>query len=291
MTTQLLLVDPQNDFCDFGPPALGDDRPMPALPVPGAVADLLRVTGLLERRGEAIDSIVVTLDSHPLVGIERPLFWETDEGGAVEPFTVISADDLRARRYRPAVTRLQGDDRVLNVLAGLEAQGKPGVMVWPAHCVVGTWGHQVFSPLAQAIERWTAQHRRLVHYVHKGSHPLTEHFGAFEAEVVLPDAPETGSNHGLARRLARAGSGEPLRGRQPAPAAPHVPTARAAGGPARRLHEPGPGFRGRGRGLVRRDGAARGPPDDRRPVVRTGAGLVAPRRGSSGGRAPHHFSP
>lgn len=206
MTTQLLLVDPQNDFCDFGPPALGDDRPMPALPVPGAVADLLRVTGLLERRGEAIDSIVVTLDSHPLVGIERPLFWETDEGGAVEPFTVISADDLRARRYRPAVTRLQGDDRVLNVLAGLEAQGKPGVMVWPAHCVVGTWGHQVFSPLAQAIERWTAQHRRLVHYVHKGSHPLTEHFGAFEAEVVLPDAPETGSNHGLARRLARAGT-------------------------------------------------------------------------------------
>lgn len=206
MTTQLLLVDPQNDFCDFGPPALGDDRPMPALPVPGAVADLLRVTGLLERRGEAIDSIVVTLDSHPLVGIERPLFWETDEGGAVEPFTVISADDLRAGRYRPAVTRLQGDDRVLNVLAGLEAQGKPGVMVWPAHCVVGTWGHQVFSPLAQAIERWTAQHRRLVHYVHKGSHPLTEHFGAFEAEVVLPDAPETGSNHGLARRLARAGT-------------------------------------------------------------------------------------
>lgn len=206
MTTQLLLVDPQNDFCDFGPPALGDDRPMPALPVPGAVADLLRVTGLLERRGEAIDSIVVTLDSHPLVGIERPLFWETDEGGAVEPFTVISADDLRAGRYRPAVTRLQGDDRVLNVLAGLEAQGKPGIMVWPAHCVVGTWGHQVFTPLAAAIERWTAQHRRLVHYVHKGSHPLTEHFGAFEAEVVLPDAPETGFNHGLARRLGRAGT-------------------------------------------------------------------------------------
>ena len=206
MTTQLLLVDPQNDFCDFGPPALGDDRPMPALPVPGAVADLLRVTGLLERRGEAIDSIVVTLDSHPLVGIERPLFWETGEGGAVEPFTVISAEDLRAGRYRPAVTQLQGDDRVLNVLAGLEAQGKPGIMVWPAHCVVGTWGHQVFTPLAAAIERWTAQHRRLVHYVHKGSHPLTEHFGAFEAEVVLPDAPETGFNHGLARRLGRAGT-------------------------------------------------------------------------------------
>jgi len=206
MTTQLLLIDPQNDFCDFGPTAEGDARPMPALPVPGAVADLRRITELLERRGGAIDSIVVTLDSHPLVGIERPLFWETGEGGAVEPFTVISAEDLRAGRYRPAVTQLQGDDRVLNVLAGLEAQGKPGIMVWPAHCVVGTWGHQVFTPLAAAIERWTAQHRRLVHYVHKGSHPLTEHFGAFEAEVVLPDAPETGFNHGLARRLGRAGT-------------------------------------------------------------------------------------
>src|SRR5690606_16243610 len=57
MTTQLLLIDPQNDFCDFGPPAEGDARPMPALPVPGAVADLRRITELLERRGGAIDSI------------------------------------------------------------------------------------------------------------------------------------------------------------------------------------------------------------------------------------------
>lgn len=206
MTTQLLLIDPQNDFCDFGPPAEGESRPMPALPVPGAVADLERVTALIERRGGAIDSIVVTLDSHPLVGIERPLFWETGDGGEMAPFTVISADDLRAGRYRPAVTQLQGDDRVPGVLAALEAQGKPGIMVWPAHCVVGSWGHQVFAPLAAAIERWTTQHRRLVHYIHKGSHPLTEHFGAFEAEVVLPDAPETGFNHGLARRLARAGT-------------------------------------------------------------------------------------
>ncbi|MFA7503635.1 MAG: cysteine hydrolase [Burkholderiaceae bacterium] len=206
MTTQLLLVDPQNDFCDFGPPAAGEARPMPALPVPGALADMRRVAELLEQRGEAIDSVVVTLDSHPLVGIERPLFWETGEGGEVEPFTVISAEDLRAGRYRPAVTQLQGDDRVLDVLAGLEARGKPGVMVWPAHCVIGTWGHQVVAPLAAALDRWSIGHRRLIHYVHKGSHPLTEHFGAFEADVVLPDAPETGFNHGLARRLERAGT-------------------------------------------------------------------------------------
>ena len=204
MTTQLLLIDPQNDFCDFGPPAEGDARPMPALPVPGAVADLRRITELLERRGGAIDSIVVTLDSHPLVGIERPLFWETGEGGAVEPFTVISAEDLRAGRYRPAVTQLQGDDRVLNVLAGLEAQGKPGIMVWPAHCTIGTWGHQVVDPVAAALERWTGAWRRLIRYVHKGSNPLTEHFGAFQADVVLADAPETDFNQGLAKRLMRA---------------------------------------------------------------------------------------
>ncbi|MBE0594194.1 MAG: isochorismatase family protein [Gemmatimonadales bacterium] len=206
MTTQLLLIDPQNDFCDFGSPADRETRPMPALPVPGALADMRRVAELLERRGEAIDSVVVTLDSHPLIGIERPLFWETGDGGEVEPFTVISAEDLRADRYRPAVRQLQDDDRVLDVLASLEAQGKPGVMIWPAHCVIGSWGHRVVDPLAEALDRWSVRHRRLIHYVHKGSHPLTEHFGAFEADVVLADAPETGFNHGLARRVARAGT-------------------------------------------------------------------------------------
>ncbi len=38
---RLLLIDPQNDFCDLPPPA------RPRLPVPGAHADMLRVGELI----------------------------------------------------------------------------------------------------------------------------------------------------------------------------------------------------------------------------------------------------
>jgi len=203
MTTELLLIDPQNDFCDL--PELERPEGMePALPVPGAWQDMRRLALVLDSAGERIDGITVTLDSHPLVGIERPLLWETDDGQPVEPFTVISAEDLRQGRFRPAVAALQGDDRVLNVLATLNSQGTPGIMVWPAHCTIGTWGHQVVDPVAAALERWTGAWRRLIRYVHKGSNPLTEHFGAFQADVVLADAPETDFNQGLAKRLMRA---------------------------------------------------------------------------------------
>lgn len=43
----LLLIDPQNDFCDLPATASGT----PALPVAGADADMRRVADLIERGG------------------------------------------------------------------------------------------------------------------------------------------------------------------------------------------------------------------------------------------------
>ena len=42
---QLLMIDPQNDFCDL-PPALCPPGEAPALPVAGAHADLQRLAAL-----------------------------------------------------------------------------------------------------------------------------------------------------------------------------------------------------------------------------------------------------
>lgn len=205
MTTQLLLIDPQNDFCDVPPWILANPgNSQPALPVTGAWEDMKRVGELVDTHGDRFGAITVTLDSHPLLAIERPLFWESAAGEPVAPFTVISAQDMREGRFRPAVKELQGDDRVFNLLSMLESQGKPGVMVWPAHCTIGTWGHQVVEPVDRALERWTSQLRRFIQYVHKGTSPMTEHFGAFEADVPLADAPETQFNHSLAKRLLAA---------------------------------------------------------------------------------------
>ena len=107
VATHLLIVDPQNDFCDLPPdychvePGAGGRRFAPALPVAGAHADMQRVAGMIERGGAGLDAISVTLDSHQHVDIGHPPFWRRGDGGAVEPFTQVAAADVRAGRYLP----------------------------------------------------------------------------------------------------------------------------------------------------------------------------------------------
>ena len=68
-TVHLLAIDPQNDFCDL--PAAWHSRDphsgavtVPALPVPGAHADMQRLAAFIRAQGAGIDHITVTLDSH-----------------------------------------------------------------------------------------------------------------------------------------------------------------------------------------------------------------------------------
>jgi len=88
----LLIIDPQNDFCDIAGAAL---------PVAGADADLQRLSRLIQAHGAHLDGITVTLDSHASVAVERTTFWQTALGDAVAPFTFITAADVRAPTYCP----------------------------------------------------------------------------------------------------------------------------------------------------------------------------------------------
>ncbi len=199
MTAQLLLVDPQNDFCDIAGATL---------PVPGADADLRRVAALVETAGSRLSDIVVTLDSHAVYGIERPAFWKRgghsvatdDASDAVSPFTAITAQSVRDGAYAPRDPSLQAT--VLAYLNALEASPKKyTLMVWPTHCVTGTWGHNLHGALAEALGRWEASSCRTVEKVLKGLNPLTEQYSAVRAEVPVDGDPRTQTNHALVRRI------------------------------------------------------------------------------------------
>jgi len=196
----LLVIDPQNDFCDIPPeacPNVGSRRVAPALPVPGAQADMQRLGQVITRLGAAIGSITVTMDSHPYVAIERTTFWKTKEGGPVEPFTVIDAEDVRSGRFVPARDR----ELVISQLRALQAGGRRKLVVWPVHCVTGTWGHNIHVAVADALNAWEALSGRTVRKVLKGEYPFSEHYGAFQAETPLEDVASTQFNLPLAERL------------------------------------------------------------------------------------------
>ena len=206
----LLLIDPQTDFCDLPATASGT----PALPVAGADADMRRVADLIERGGAGLDDIVITLDSHHRVDIAHPTFWRTGDGAAVAPFTAITAAQVRAGVFVPAAA-VQGREgagpavpadatvlpRVLAYLDALEAQGRYSLMVWPVHCEIGSWGHNVHSAVRTAYNQWEDSRLRQVLKVTKGDNPWTEHYSALQAEVPDADDAATWLNRSLLARL------------------------------------------------------------------------------------------
>ena len=202
--TQLLIIDPQNDFCDL-PLSWQPHAPLtgniiaPALPVAGAHADMQRLAAWIGAQGARLDQIDITLDSHQTYDITHPAFWRQVDGAAVTPFTQIAAAQVRAGAYLPRDAAAL--PRVLNYLDTLEAQGRYQLMVWPLHCEIGSWGHGVHASILEACRQWQEQRQRAVFHVFKGMNPWTEHYSAIRAEVPDAQDPETGLNQALLRRL------------------------------------------------------------------------------------------
>lgn len=206
-SVHLLIVDPQNDFCDLPESHLPRDpltgqAVQPALPVPGAHADMQRLASFIDATAPALTSITVTLDSHHRLDIAHPTFWQNSEGEAVPPFTTITSAQLRAGQFLPR----HADDlpRTITYLDELEARGRYTLMVWPVHCEIGTWGHNVHPDVRAAYNRWEDAGQFIVRKVPKGTNPWTEHYSALMAEVPDADDPRSQLNRALLGSLDRS---------------------------------------------------------------------------------------
>lgn len=205
--THLLIVDPQNDFCDL-PEAWRPIDPTtgtplaPALPVPGAHADMLRLAGWIDAAGDAIDEITVTLDTHRRLDIAHTPFWRRRAGGEpveVAPFTEITLAQIDAGAFVPADPR--HFERARRYVEQLEARGRYRLMAWPVHCEEGTWGHNVHAAVRAAYARWEDAHGRNAEKIVKGQNTWTEHYSAIQAEVPDADDARTTLNRALLERL------------------------------------------------------------------------------------------
>ncbi|MCS6967131.1 MAG: nicotinamidase [Cytophagales bacterium] len=183
----LLIIDPQQDFCS----------PEGALFVPGAVEDIHRLVEFIERKGTTIEQIFVTIDSHPVNDISHPNFWRDAEGNLPPPFTSISLADVQAGRWIPQFE----PERVEWYLAQLEQQGQFPHVIWPEHCLMHSQGASIDNTLLQALRRWSRSTGKQYQTVVKGTCPFTEHFGIFQAQIPLPDYPETQLNTALINAL------------------------------------------------------------------------------------------
>lgn len=189
---ELLIIDPQNDF---------SDAPDATLPVPGALADAKRLTKLITRLNDRIDDIHVTLDTHQLVDIAHPVFWVDSRGEHPQPFTQISIEDVGNGRWRPFNPQFR--QRALAYVNSLAENARYELTIWPPHCLVGNWGHNIMGPVAQALRDWETGFAR-VDFVTKGHNPWTEHYSAVQADVPDPEDPTTLLNTRLIETLENA---------------------------------------------------------------------------------------
>ena len=192
MNVQLLLIDPQNDFCD----SKGN------LFVAGATDDMKRLAKMIKRLTSKIDDIHVTLDSHRVVDIAHPIFWTNSKNQHPNPFTLITVNDVDSGVWRATNPGMQ--KRAVEYVHSLDANKRYCLCIWPEHCIIGTWGHSVFPEVSDALLDWERKNFGLVDYVTKGSNPYTEHYSAVKADVPDPEDPNTQLNRPLLDILATA---------------------------------------------------------------------------------------
>lgn len=193
MKVELLIIDPQNDFCN----------PKGSLFVQGANEDNIRLATMINRLRDKIFDIHVTLDTHHLVDIAHPVFWKNSEGKHPDPLaTIISSKDMEDGTW--TTTNPQFYDYALSYLKALETGGRYPLCIWPPHCLIGSWGHNVAQEVYDAVTEWERSRFALVDYVTKGSNYKTEHYSAVQADVPDPDDPGTHLNVRLIQTLEEA---------------------------------------------------------------------------------------
>lgn len=190
MRTEILIIDPQNDFCvkDDGHGNKGQ------LYVPGGEDDCKRMASMISKHKTRIHDIHITMDSHHLLDIAHPLMWKNDSGNHPNPFTVITEYDRHSGMFngvevlngmnpvRLKTNNPKSMDRAIAYVQALKANNRYDLCIWPPHCLIGTWGHNIESNLLASIHEWEMQYA-FADIVTKGSNMWTEHYSAVKADV------------------------------------------------------------------------------------------------------------
>ncbi|MFM1802109.1 MAG: hypothetical protein RJA81_1461, partial [Planctomycetota bacterium] len=152
-----------------------------------------------------------TLDTHHRNDISHNVAWRTGDGLIPAPFTIVSRDDILLGRLRPAAEtaehkgrKIRSLDWALAYTAELEASQRFQLCLWPVHCQIGTWGHNLVDPVSKAFDAWCDQTSGLVNFHWKGQWPWSEHYSAMRAEVPDPHRPETCLNEPFLNALLEA---------------------------------------------------------------------------------------
>lgn len=215
----LIIIDPQNDFCYPGAEVAYkdlcetssharnafDELGMLApgsLFVPGANLDMDRLVQMIDDIGQKFYNVHVTMDCHHFIDIAHPVTWVNSKGEHPDPFTIITVDDLENDVWYCAFPQERSYCKWY--VKQLADNNRYPLCIWPPHCLIGTFGNAIYKPLADALARWEEKYTANVEYLTKGSNWKTEHYSAVQADVPDDEDPTTEMNYEFIKPLKLA---------------------------------------------------------------------------------------
>ena len=153
----LIIVDPQNDFIEGG-----------SLAVEGARKAMDNLTKHLQARSGDYDHIYVSLDTHNPTNLGFKMNWLGPGLDKIVPGQPFPKESIKSGEIYPRFKYTRDQD-VATVLK------QPDFMAWPAHCLKGTVGHDVYGPLENVL----AQLKDKVTFMTKGEDDARDNYSIF----------------------------------------------------------------------------------------------------------------
>lgn len=185
-----LGIDCQNAFC----------LPGASLFVPGANEDMRRAAEWIYRNVHMISKIYLSLDTHTMMQVFHPDFWEDPNGNHPAPFTVIRASEIRDGLWRPDVnqsTFFNLKAAMIDYCDQLERNGSFPLTIWPYHALLGGASHGILPGLMEACMFHSVARFQDIEFVQKGKSQFTENYSIFAPEVYSLSDGVVGAGRGI----------------------------------------------------------------------------------------------
>ncbi|KDR93944.1 Nicotinamidase-related amidase [Peptoclostridium litorale DSM 5388] len=163
----LLAIDVQNDFMENG-----------SLPVKGSHADVQNLIKFIHSNAGGISKIIASMDTHTYYQIFHPSWWIGKDKQHPEPFTPIRLEDIENGTWMP----VKYEKHSRKYVEYLERNAKKTLVIWPYHCLLGTFGNSLEGQFANMAYYHSAVRDTDFEIVVKGTSPLSEMYGIFKPE-------------------------------------------------------------------------------------------------------------
>ncbi|WP_153733285.1 cysteine hydrolase family protein [Sporosarcina obsidiansis] len=165
-------IDFQVDFMENG-----------ELGVPNSHKDVERITRFLYQNLEKITTIALSLDTHELHQLFHASWWVDAKGNHPAPFTVITREDVELGKWKA----VEKQNESLAYIVQLERLGKKQLLIWPYHCIEGTFGAALEGQFSNMVHFHSLIRQSRIQKIVKGQDPLSEMYGIIKPEYAEAD--------------------------------------------------------------------------------------------------------